>query len=92
MAYSQSAWITRGPEVGVYKGTFGKGSIATSVHWSKDVRFDKIAESFGYIDREQDIGPAIQRAFTGGKPRVVHVPIDPNVNSQKMSNYNELRT
>ncbi|MCW2592050.1 MAG: thiamine pyrophosphate protein domain protein TPP-binding, partial [Mycobacterium sp.] len=35
-----------GLEVGVYKRTFGQGSLETGVHWSKDVRFDKVAEGF----------------------------------------------
>ena len=60
-----------GLEVGVYKRTFGQGSAETGVHWSKDVRFDKIAEGFGcygeYVDREEDIGPAIERAYASGK-------------------------
>jgi thiamine pyrophosphate-dependent acetolactate synthase large subunit-like protein len=87
------AW---GLEVGVYKRTFGHGSSETGVHWGKQVRFDKIAEGFGcygeYVEREEDIGPAIQRAFTSGKPGVVHVPIDPEANSTEMPSYAEFRT
>jgi thiamine pyrophosphate-dependent acetolactate synthase large subunit-like protein len=85
-----------GLEVGVYKRTFGQGSAETGVHWSKDVRFDKIAEGFGcygeYVEREQDIGPAIARAYASGKPGVIHVPIDPKANSEEMPNYQEFRT
>jgi len=76
-----------GLEVGVYKRTFGKGSAETGVHWSKDVRFDKIAEGFGchgeYVERAEDIG---------GKTAVLHVPIDPIANSEEMPNYGEFRT
>ena len=36
-----------GLEVGVYKRTFEQPSPQPGVHWSKDVRFDKIAEGFG---------------------------------------------
>ena len=85
-----------GLEVGVYKRTFGPGSPETGVHWSKDVRFDKIAEGFGcygeYVEREDEIGPAIGRAFASGKPGVIHVPIDPEVNSTEMPSYDEFRT
>ena len=80
-----------GLEVGVYKRTFGKGSAETGVHWSKDVRFDKIAEGFGcygeYVERAEDIGPAIKRAYASGKTAVLHVPIDPIANSEEMPNY-----
>jgi acetolactate synthase I/II/III large subunit len=85
-----------GLEVGVYKRTFGKGSAETGVHWSKDVRFDKIAEGFGcygeYVERAEDIGPAIKRAYASGKTAVLHVPIDPAANSEEMPNYGEFRT
>ena len=85
-----------GLEVGVYKRTFGKGSAETGVHWSKDVRFDKMAEAMGcygeYIEREEDIGPAIERAYASGKTAVIHVTIDPEVNSEEMPSYDEFRT
>ncbi|ORV10729.1 thiamine pyrophosphate-binding protein [Mycobacterium celatum] len=85
-----------GLEVGVYKRTFGQGSLETGVHWSKDVRFDKIAEGFGchgeYVERGEDIGPAIERAYASGKVGVIHVPIDPKVNSEEMPSYDEFRT
>lgn len=85
-----------GLEVGVYKRTFGQGSLETGVHWSTDVRFDKIAEGFGcygeYVERGEEIGPAIQRAYASGKVGVVHVPIDPKVNSEEMPSYDEFRT
>ena len=85
-----------GLEVGVYKRTFGMQSPETGVHWSRDVRFDKIAEGLAcygeYVDREEDIGPAIQRAYASGKPGVIHVTIDPKANSEEMPNYQEFRT
>ncbi len=85
-----------GLEVGVYKRTFGMQSAETGVHWSKDVRFDKIAEGLGchgeYVEREEDIGPAIDRAYASGKTAVVHVVIDPKANSEEMPNYQEFRT
>jgi acetolactate synthase I/II/III large subunit len=85
-----------GLEVGVYKRTFGQGSRETGVHWSKDVRFDKIAEGFGcygeYVEDAAEIGPAIARAYASGKVGVIHVPIDPKVNSEEMPSYDEFRT
>ena len=66
------------------------------VHWSKDVRFDKIAEGFGchgeYVEKEDEIGPAIERAYASGKTAVVHVCIDPKANSEEMPKYDEFRT
>lgn len=85
-----------GLEVGVYKRTFGQGSLETGVHWGKDVRFDKIAEGFGcygeYVEDASEIGPAIARAYASGKVGVIHVPIDPKVNSEEMPSYDEFRT
>jgi thiamine pyrophosphate-dependent acetolactate synthase large subunit-like protein len=85
-----------GLEVGVYKRTFGQGSAETGVHWSREVRFDKIGEGFGcygeYVEQDKDIGPAIQRAYASGKTAVIHVAIDPKVNSEEMPSYDEFRT
>ena len=85
-----------GLEVGVYKRTFGQGSLETGVHWGKDVRFDRIAEGFGcygeYVEDPDEIGPAIARAYASGRVGVIHVPIDPKVNSEEMPSYDEFRT
>ncbi|WP_407445571.1 thiamine pyrophosphate-binding protein [Rhodococcus sp. (in: high G+C Gram-positive bacteria)] len=87
------AW---GLEVGVYKRTYGQGSLETGVHWSKDTRFDKVAEGFGcygeYVERDEDIAPAIKRAYASGKPGVIHVAVDPKANSEEMPSYDEFRT
>ncbi|MGI8334219.1 thiamine pyrophosphate-binding protein [Actinomadura scrupuli] len=87
------AW---GLEVGVYKRTFGQGSLETGVHWSKDTRLDKVAEGFGchgeYVERDEDIAPAIKRAYASGRPGVVHVAVDPKANSEEMPSYDEFRT
>ncbi|WP_420751279.1 thiamine pyrophosphate-binding protein [Rhodococcus sp. O3] len=87
------AW---GLEVGVYKRTYGHGSLETGVHWSTETRFDKIAEGFGcygeYVEKDEDIAPAIKRAYASGKPGVVHVAIDPKANSEEMPSYDEFRT
>jgi acetolactate synthase I/II/III large subunit len=85
-----------GLEVGVYKRTFTQPSAQPGVHWSKDVRFDKIAEGFGchgeYVEKEEEIGPAIARAYASARTAVVHVCIDPKANSEEMPNYTEFRT
>ncbi|MET0270440.1 MAG: thiamine pyrophosphate-binding protein [Sphingomonas sp.] len=85
-----------GLEVGVYKRTFGQGTEETGTHWSKDVRFDKIAEGFGcygeYVTNAADIKPAIQRAYDSGKVGVIHVVIDPKANSEEMPKYEKFRT
>lgn len=87
------AW---GLEVGVYKRTFGQGSRETGTHWSTETRLDKVAEGFGchgeYVEREEDIGPAIKRAYASGRPGVVHVAVDPKANSEEMPSYDEFRT
>jgi acetolactate synthase-1/2/3 large subunit len=85
-----------GLEVGVYKRTFEQPSPQPGVHWSKNVRFDKIAEGLDchgeYVEHEQEIGPAIKRAYASGRTAVVHVCIDPKANSEEMPNYTEFRT
>jgi acetolactate synthase-1/2/3 large subunit len=85
-----------GLEVGVYKRTFEQPSPQPGVHWSKDVRFDKIAEGFGchgeYVEKEDEMAPAIKRAFASGRTAVVHVCIDPKANSEEMPKYDEFRT
>ncbi|TCJ96518.1 thiamine pyrophosphate-binding protein [Nocardia alba] len=87
------AW---GLEVGVYKRTYGQGSLETGVHWSKNTRLDKVAEGFGcygeYVERDEDIAPAIKRAYASGRPGVIHVAVDPKANSEEMPSYDEFRT
>jgi len=87
------AW---GLEVGVYKRTFGQGSRETGTHWSTETRLDKVAEGFGcygeYVERDEDIAPAIKRAYASGKPGVIHVAVDPKANSEEMPSYEEFRT
>jgi thiamine pyrophosphate-dependent acetolactate synthase large subunit-like protein len=82
-----------GLEVGVYRRTLGAQSPETEAHWSKGVRFDKIAEAFGaygeYVEREEEIGRAIARALASGKPAVIQVPVDPDANATEAPNYQE---
>jgi thiamine pyrophosphate-dependent acetolactate synthase large subunit-like protein len=76
------AW---GIEVASYKANYGPDTSAPEGRWNRHVRFDKTAESFGahgeFVDRAEDIGPAVQRALASGKPAVVHVEIDAEANS-----------
>jgi acetolactate synthase I/II/III large subunit len=87
------AW---GLEVGVYKRTFGQDARMPGVHWSTGTRLDKVAEGFGchgeYVDRDEDIAPAVKRAYASGRPAVVHVAVDPKANSEEMPSYAEFRT
>ncbi len=87
------AW---GMEVAVYKGSFGAQSPETEAHWGSQVRLDRIAEGFGahgeYVDRAQDIGPAVARALASGKPAVVQVLIDGLANATEIPGFEEFAT
>jgi thiamine pyrophosphate-dependent acetolactate synthase large subunit-like protein len=87
------AW---GLEVGVWRKQIGPDSPETEAHWGKDVRFDKIAEGFGaygeYVEREEDIAAAIDRALASGKPAVIQVPVDPVANAMDAPNYEEFKS
>jgi thiamine pyrophosphate-dependent acetolactate synthase large subunit-like protein len=52
-------------------------------------RYDKMAEVFGaygeYVERAQDIRPALERAAKSGKPAVVNVVTDPSARSSTVS-------
>ncbi len=84
------AW---GLEVGVYRRALGAQSPETEAHWSTGVRFDQIARGFGahgeFVEREEEIGPAIRRALASGKPAVIQVPVDPDRNATDAPNYAE---
>ena len=49
------------------------------------VRYDKIAEAMGchgeYVAEMAELRPALDRAIASGRPSVVHVEIDPDVNA-----------
>ena len=76
------AW---GIEAASYKANFGDNTATPEARWGAEVRLDKTAQSFGahgeYVDRVEDIGPAVQRALASGKPAVVHVEVDQLANS-----------
>jgi acetolactate synthase-1/2/3 large subunit len=89
------AW---GIEVASYKAGFGPNCSAPEGRWNTQVRLDKTAESFGahgeYVERAEDIAPAVERALSSGKPAVVHVVIDADVNSNfaELPGFTEFRT
>jgi thiamine pyrophosphate-dependent acetolactate synthase large subunit-like protein len=76
------AW---GIEAASYKANFGDNTPTPEARWNIAVRLDKTAESFGahgeYVERAEDIGPAVERALASGKPALVHVAVDKDVNS-----------
>lgn len=71
------AW---GLEAASYKANFGENTSTPEARWGPEVRLDKTAESFGahgeFVERAEDIGPAIERALASGKPAVIHVEVD----------------
>jgi acetolactate synthase I/II/III large subunit len=84
------AW---GMEVAVYKSAFGAQSPETEAHWGAQLRLDKIAEGFGaygeYVDRAEEIGPAVRRALDSGRPAVIQVPIDAQANATEIPGFEE---
>ena len=88
-----NAW---GLEVGCWRKQVGPDSPETEAHWGKAVRFDTIAKGFGaegvYVEREQDIAPAVEAAVASGKATVIHVPIDPVANAMDAPNYEEFKS
>lgn len=87
------AW---GLEVKGYRSMLGEGYPETEAHWGRQLRLDKIAEGFGahgeYVERAEDIGPAIQRALASGKPAVIQVPIDGAANASNVPGHEEYLT
>jgi len=87
------AW---GVEVRGYRGMLGEGTNETEAHWGKQLRLDKIAEGYGaygeYVEREEDIGPAIKRALASGKPAVVQIPVDGAANARDVPGHEEYST
>ena len=85
-----------GLEAAVYKMNFGPQSPETEAHWGTQLRLDKIAEGFGaygeYVERAEDIGPAVARALAAGKPAVVQVAIDPLANATEVPGVEEFMT
>jgi thiamine pyrophosphate-dependent acetolactate synthase large subunit-like protein len=89
------AW---GIEWASYKAIFGANTPAPEAHWNTKVRLDKTAESFGaygeYVERAEDIAPAVERALASGRPALIHVVVDTVANSNfaEMPGFAEFRT
>jgi acetolactate synthase-1/2/3 large subunit len=53
-------------------------------------RYDKVVEALGgygeLVERPEDVGPALERAFSAGKPALVNVLTDPTVVYPRKSN------
>lgn len=84
------AW---GLEVAVYKQAFGPQSPETEAHWGKGLRLDRIAEGFGafgiYVDKAEDVAPAVEAALASGRPAVVQVAIDELANATEVPGFEE---
>lgn len=87
------AW---GLEAKVYNVAFGDQSPDVEARWGNQVRFDKIAEGFGahgeFVERREDIGPAIRRALASGRPALVQIPVDSRANSIDVPGFEEFAT
>jgi thiamine pyrophosphate-dependent acetolactate synthase large subunit-like protein len=87
------AW---GLEVRGYRGMLGPDWPETEAHWGHQMRLDKIAEGYGahgeYVEREEDIAPAIARALASGKPAVIQVPVDGKANAADVPGHEEYST
>ncbi len=85
-----------GLEVTVYNSIYGDQSPETEAHWGTQLRLDKIAEGFGaygqYVERAEDIGPAVERALASGRPAVVQIPVDPRANALEVPGFEEFST
>lgn len=86
------AW---GVEVRAYRGMLGPDSAETEAHWGKQLRLDKVAEGFGahgeFVERAEDIAPAVARALASGKPAVVQVVIDGVANARDTPGHGEYK-
>ena len=87
------AW---GVEVRGYRGTLGNDTPETEAHWGRQLRLDKVAEGYGaygeFVEHEEDIGPAVQRALACGRPAVIHVVIDGVANARDVPGHEEYST
>ena len=66
LGYGADDWAGRGIELG-------------------PIRYDGIAEKLGchgeFVDKQEDLGPALQRAIASGKPALLHVQVDKDLNT-----------
>lgn len=87
------AW---GLEEATYYASLGRDANPVEARWGRVVRFDKIAEGFGahgeYVDRTEQVGPAVRRALESGRTAVVHVAVDSAVNALQAPGLEEFAT
>jgi thiamine pyrophosphate-dependent acetolactate synthase large subunit-like protein len=87
------AW---GLEVKMYDMAFGEEASFTEARWSDKVRFDRIAEGYGahgeFVQRRQEIVPAIERALACGRPAVIQIPINPEITALEVPGFEEFAT
>jgi len=87
------AW---GLEVKVYNFAFGEDATYTEARWGRQVRFDRIAEGYGahgeFVERREEIGPAIERALASGRPAVVQIPINGEISAIEVPGFEEFAT
>ncbi len=87
------AW---GLEVKVYNVAFGDEAPYTEARWGNQVRFDKIAEGYGapgeYVEKREDIQPAVERALASGRPAVVQIPVNAQINALEVPGFEEFAT
>jgi acetolactate synthase-1/2/3 large subunit len=62
------------------RAMYGSERLVASV-LADNARYDKVVEALGghgeFVERPQDIRPALERAFASGKPACVNVITDP---------------
>lgn len=65
-----------------------KGDVIPGRDLAPSTRYDKLAEALGcygeYVDKPEDIRPALERAAASGKPAVINVITDPYILSHTM--------
>lgn len=87
------AW---GVEVRGYRGMLGEDSPETEAHWGRQLRLDKVAEGYGahgeFVEREEDIAPAMERALASGRPAVIQIPVDGAANARDVPGHEEYST
>ena len=88
--------VTHDRQTGRLAQTGGARRPQTEAFWGKGVRFEKVAEGFEcygeFVEREEDIGPAIERALASGRPGVIQVPVDHDANAMDAPNYEEFKS
>jgi thiamine pyrophosphate-dependent acetolactate synthase large subunit-like protein len=79
------------PFVGIVSNNGGFTARSTAGGVGREmghVRYDKMVEAFGgygeYVEKPEDIAPALKRAMDSGLPACVNVKVDPDVVGVKM--------